>query len=255
MSKESDASSSDSSHLDAKKENNRNLTLFSENLFKADKDKYMETFIVEDKTSRYHCICNICNKETIYAQYAIQHIKSKKHRENTEKLGKKARTKLEKLLSNINEAKGSRVSSTKTEEQLEEEETKKYLEFVAFALSQRLSFLQIAKIGSFLREMLNRKDGIGLNFFKYQSFDRDFLSNLASDCFRPHLLEDLKPKLLKNKFSFSIDSSTVSGENLCAIKVKYLDQEFDQINNKKTTKICNQVLGVKNLGQSSLLLL
>ena len=240
------------SQMDGKKEN-IHLTSFSENLFRFDKEKYMETFILEDKTSKYHCICDICNKEKFYAQYAIQHIKSKKHRDNTEKnKGKRALIKLDKLLDSINEAKGSLYQDDKkTRGQIEEEETKKYLEFIAFALSQRLSFLQIAKLGSFLREMLTRKDGIGLNFFKYQSFDRDFISNLASECFRPFLLDNLKQKLTENKFSFSIDSSTVAGENLCAVKVKFLDQDYDNNTGQRTTKICNQVIGVKKLGQSS----
>ena len=99
--------------------------------------------------------------------------------------------------------------------------------------------------------MLNRKDGIGLNFFKAHSFDRNFISKIASDCFRPYLLEELKEKLTNNKFSFSIDSSTISGKNLCAIKVKYLQKSYNEEMKEIITTVKNEVLGVKKLDQSS----
>jgi len=88
------------------KSNSSNLTLFSEKLFKFDKENYMKTFILEDE-SKYHCICNICN-EKITAQYAISHVRNEKHKGNTEKVqGKRGLGKLEKLLKSINEAKGN----------------------------------------------------------------------------------------------------------------------------------------------------
>jgi len=46
-----------------------------------------------------------------------------------------------------------------------------FLDFIAFAISERLSYFHISRIGKFLKDMLNRKNDVGLNFFKTQNFD------------------------------------------------------------------------------------
>ena len=229
------------------------LTLFSDNIFKHDKDGYMKSFILEDKENKYQCYCTLCDDEPFYAQYVLKHVQIEKHRRSTEKIqGKRGLEKLDKLIKYITEGKAvGDTQEKKTMEEKEEEETKKYLEFVAFALSQKFSFLQVSNLGYFLREMINRKDGIGLNFFKNHSFDRDFLSKIASECFRPYLLGELKEKLMNNRFSFSIDSSTVAGENLCAIKVKYLQKSYNDEMDEIITKANHEVIGIKKLQQSS----
>jgi len=208
-------------------ENKAHLTLFSDKIFKHDKDNYMKTFIKADKENKFQAKCEICDGEVFLAQYANQHIQIKKHREKTEKLqGKRGINKLEKLILAITTNK-KQVNNKISKEEKEIEETKKYLEFVAFALSQKFSFLQVSTLGRFLKDMLNRKDGIGLDFFRWHSFDRDMLSKIAVNCFKPHLIDELKESLQNKRFSFSIDANTVAGENLCAMKVRFLDKEFE----------------------------
>jgi len=77
------------------------------------------------------------------------------------------------------------------------------------------------------------------------------LSKIAVDCFKPHLIDELKENLQNKRFSFSIDASTVAGENLCAMKVRFLDKEFEAQEKEWRTKIKNQIIGIKKLEQSS----
>jgi len=234
-------------------ESKTHLTLFSDKIFKHDKEGYMKTFIKADKNNKFQAVCQICDGETFLAQYANQHIQIRKHKENTDKLqGKRGLDKLEKLILAVTTKKKKVDQRSKlSKEEQEHEGSKKYLEFIAFALSQKLSFLQISRLGRFLKEMLNRKDGVGLNFFQWHNFDRDMISKIAVDCFRPYLIDELKENLKEKKFSFSIDASTVAGENLCALKVRFLEKELLDEENELRTRIRNQVIGIQKLGQSS----
>jgi len=55
---------------------------------------------------------------------------------------------------------------------------------------------------------------------------------IVQDCFRRPLLDNPKAKLQENKYSLSINSSPISGDNICAMKVRYLDQQINNEDNK-----------------------
>ena len=127
-----------------------------------------------------------------------------------------------------------------------EENKRHYLEFVGIALKEKLSFAQISAIGKYLREVSLNKN---IDFLKYFSFDEEELSKL-SRCFGTYMLNELKGDLEHTKFSLAIDSSTIAGENIWTLKVKYLD-EFNENQNLIRTQIRNQVIGIKTLGERS----
>jgi len=88
-----------------------------------------------------------------------------------------------------------------------------------------------------------------IDFLKSHSFDEEELSKI-SKCFGTYMLNKLKRDLARTKFSFAIDSSTIAGENICTLKVKYLE-EINEKNQLLHTKIKNQVIGVKTLEEKS----
>jgi len=122
------------------------------------------------------------------------------------------------------------------------EDERDYLELLAFFIKERLSFIQISQIGRYLRKMAEQEK---LGFLKTKSFDEEDISN-AINCLGTALLDQLKEELESAQYSCSIDSSTVSGENICALKVRYQTSILDEHNlplNRTHTKL----IGIKTL--------
>ena len=73
---------------------------------------------------------------------------------------------------------------------------------------------------------------------------------VVANCLGGSIIHQLKKDLEKYKYSFTLDTSTVSGPNICALKVRYLKPST---NNKGPDKIAIQsrVIGLKYLGISS----
>jgi len=129
----------------------------------------------------------------------------------------------------------------------EDKEAQNYFNFVSFLLSQRLSYNQISKIGSYLQLLVEENK---LGFLSEFSFNSDLISNIVTKCLRPALLQDIKEELKHSKFSFTIDSSTMVGESLCAVKAKYWTKELDDMG-VLTQKLENKIIGLTTLRESS----
>ena len=183
--KENDKSTGDK---DLKKKVIPHYQKFSEKLFKYDIDGYMKSFILPTK-DKLMATCKYCDKkgeEPFLAQQVINHVHTKVHLENTPE--NERETKLKMLQDSINEGKQRLKTSNlawknKSKDQKSEEESKEYLEFISYCLSERLSFLQISKIGTFLKQMISRIEGSKLNFFSTHSFNKDIISNITTNCF------------------------------------------------------------------------
>jgi len=149
---------------------NEHYQKFSEKIFKNDKDKYMEKFIVASK-DKFMATCKLCDpmsQEPFLAQQVFNHIFTKTHYQNTPE--NERDKELKDLKDYLNQAKQEpkRLTwSNKSKIQRDEEETKEFLEFIAYCLSERLSFLQTSKIGNFFKEVMNRLEGSKLNFFRH----------------------------------------------------------------------------------------
>lgn len=220
---------------------------YSDKIFKFDNDGYMKSFIVPG-SDKYTAFCIYCDpdlKEPFLAQQAINHVFSKHHSERTPETERE--TKLKALLDQISQGKQEKQVknfkwTNKNHEQKNEEESKEFLEFVGYCLAERLSFLQISKLGNFLKSMMNRDEGSQLKFFLSQSFNKEIVSTVASDCFGKYLSNQIYQDLSDHKYSISLDTSTVAGENICAIKARYATNK-NQISNQ----IHDRIIAIKKL--------
>ena len=225
---------------------------YSEKLFKHDKDSYMKGFIVPSK-DKLMAICKLCdpmNQEPFLAQQVSNHIFTKNHYQNTPENERETELKnlKEYLIQGKQEHRGSNLPSNRPE-QKDDEETKEYLEFLALCLSERLSFLQISKIGSFLKAMMNNK-GSKLKFFSNHSFDKDLIPLLTTNCFGKYLPNKIFADITQNRYSISLDTNTRSGENICAIKVRYAMNEFDKLSQQFSNNLQDKIISIKKLGES-----
>ena len=128
------------------KESVSNFTKFSQKLLKTD---YLEEIIQEGETEK-HCYCTLCECE-ILCNNLLKHIQTKKHRKNT------PNEEIELLETSIQTCKKTDVNSLIGTNK-DREDTRGYLEFIAFLMSLKLSYLQIEKIGFFLKDLLQKKN-------------------------------------------------------------------------------------------------
>jgi len=77
------------------------------------------------------------------------------------------------------------------------------------------------------------------------------MSHISKYCFRPHFIDQLKEKLASKPYSLIIDNATFSNQNYCALKVKYLDKEFNEEMNEEVTTIKNRIVSLATLKESS----
>ena len=227
---------------------------YSDKIFKYDVEGYMKSFILPT-TDKLKTICKYCSPkgvEAFLAQQAMNHVFSKAHLENTPENEKN--TKLKLLQESINQ--GKQVTKTanitwknKNKDQKVEEEMKEYLEFISYCLTQRLSFLQISKVGAFLKEMFSRAEGSKLNFFSNHTFNKDVISNISTDCFGKHLVNKIYHDISNNRYSISIDNCTVAGENICAIKARYATN-LPERNSSQLNQIHDKIISIRKLNES-----
>ena len=216
----------------------------------------MKSFILPTK-DKLMATCKYCDKkgeEPFLAQQVINHVHTKVHLENTPE--NERETKLKMLQDSINEGKQRLKTSNpawknKSKNQKSEEESKEYLEFISYCLSERLSFLQISKIGTFLKQMISRIEGSKLNFFSTHSFNKDIISNITTNCFGKYLVDKIFADISSNRYSISIDTCTVAGENICAIKARYAKNQLDQNSTQSINQIHDKIISIKKLHESS----
>ena len=205
-------------------------TQFSDKIFRTD---YMKKFIEKGSTD-YHGKCEYCNRE-ILIDNLYDHIKSGKHRIMT-----KAQEiqDLDALITEINKYGALRKSKKAMKEEKNsfvEDDNQNYLEFLSYAISERLSFSQISKIGLFLKDMMKRNK---LKFLIDQTFNEEEISLIARECFQKPLLEDIYKNLKTKPFSLIIDNSTVCAENFCVLQTRYCEKiNFETVITHKLIKI------------------
>ena len=157
---------------------------------------YMKTFIKKNSKESFKCLK--CTEDTfkktgkdwMWCENLYPHLSSETHDENAPAKEKKQ---LEDLLDKINEKySNKKIGKTNSKENDDEEDldlnTQKYLEFISFLVSQRLSFSQISQIGKFL-QCFAQEDH--LEFFLTHYFDEEVILKTISQCFRPILKEDI----------------------------------------------------------------
>ena len=132
-------------------------------------------------------------------------------------------TRLEAALKRIEP--GSKAPEDNGEKKKMKIETRDYLEFVAFLMSQNLSYAQIERIGRYLQKKAKEKH---LSFLKTANFDQKLLSKISQDCFGKVISDDLIEKLSSVPYFFIVDNSTFCGESLCAIKVRFLSKQWEE---------------------------
>ena len=211
---------------------------------------YMKSFIKKASSDSFKCLKCTDNlkkktgKETMYCENIYSHILSDMHKNNTPKPEEEKYNTLKQLIQETLQRKKTKES--KKEEVKGNKCEKSYLGFIAFLVSQRLSYSQISKIGRFLQNLYEKDE---LDFLQNNHFDEETISKIVSDCFRPILQEDLQEKLMSSKFSISIDTSTIVSETICAIKVKFAEHQgsFDQ----NIQKIENKLIGITSFKGSS----
>jgi len=216
----------------------------------------MRSFI--KKASNISFICQKCEKETlrktgksdIFCENLYSHILSDTHQKNTKNEEEEDYEKLKQLIQDKHFKNKKKTNKKVDEEDYIDDATKDngvYLSFVAFLLAERLSFLQVAKIGKYIQRMIEDGEIDRISNF---SFSAEQISKLVTKCYRPTLIEEIQADLKNSQFSFSLDSSTMVGESLCAVKVKYWKNETNK-NHEITSKLQDKLLSITYLKESS----
>ena len=77
------------------------------------------------------------------------------------------------------------------------------------------------------------------------------MSKLVQDCFKPIIESDIKEKLANSPFSLIIDNSTFAGSNICALKVKYFNQVWQEELRSEITTMRNKIIALSDLDERS----
>jgi len=204
---------------------------------------YMKNVFFQGNTVEEYT-CKSCH-ESGQVENLFRHLQSKKHEAQTELKDMSA---LKEAIKLGLEKKKSGKSITNQLFANESDIKANYLEFISFLMAQKLSYSQIEKIGNFFK-CFNEKNKLG--FLKKFSFKQEKISKIATNCLRPCLLQEIHNDLEKQKFSFSVDGSTIAGQNTCAIQVKYLREEVDEETKRVKSTIVNRLLGLSTFKESS----
>jgi len=231
----------------------RRHTLFTDkiylNLPDEEEPNFMKSFI--KKGPKGFGICQVCQankkdqeRKTIALEIATenihQHILSDSHDLRVKKENRSKHEQLVEIIKNL------KAQKRKKKEDCSSKDKQHYLEFLAFSLKERLSFSQISKIGQYLSKMAIEES---VGFLKTCSFTEEEISKVTQ-CFGESLLNNLKEELKQVPYSFCLDTATIAGENICALKVRYLSQHQDS-NSFSQYQIKNQIIGIKTLKGSS----
>ena len=217
---------------------------------------YMET-IISKTNQKTVFFCQLC-QQLGFLENLLSHLKSVKHKNNTPPVDHQ---KLEELAKELSD---HLKKGTKTQEDIEENKDSierldkevrasedsvaaaNYLKFIRFTVSEKYSFEATTRLGKFLSDM-NKNDG--LEFFEEKIFDSEEISKTVRNLAKP-LNKDLQNDLKNSYFSLSLDSTTLAGENICAIRIRYLKESVTEHNITKT-EIKNKLLSICTLKASS----
>ena len=222
-------------------------TKFSQKIFKG--DEYLPQFIKEVALDSNYFKCMKCKDpktkqlgKLILVNGFQNHLNSEEHEGNTPNKEKARLEKAKETLSNL------KNKNDQSKNKNDEQDVPNYLNLIAFMLSENLSYSQVENILKYLQKVA--KDN-GLKFLKNFNFDQRFLSKITQNCFGPILKEELENKLNQTKYSLIIDNATFCGESFCAIKVKYLDSDWNEEIQSNITCIKNKIIALSSLKESS----
>jgi len=174
-----DSSENPMSIEDIEEECSSNFTKFTTRLLKID---YLAKIFEEGNSDKY-CYCTICDIQILCNNF-LKHIQTNKHRNNTPEAD---RVLLDQSIFAYRKSTGDdphqEFSANKGIE-----ETRDYLEFIAFLMSLKLSYSQIEKVGFYLKDYALKKR---LEFLKKFAFSQEVISKIASECFCPYFKEKI----------------------------------------------------------------
>ena len=209
------------------------------------KNKYMESIFKPKDAAEEYFYCRICPKKPLIQRKNVNiHItNSITHKNSVLIANEKDHQELVQLIlakkeSNI---KGKNVSGVNYKT-----EAKQYLEFLAFCFKERLSFEQTSSIGQYIQTRSEEQDK---SLFPMSSFDSEIIGRVTR-LFGDHILQEIKEDLMVSPFSIIVDNVTVSGENICAFKARYIKRYQDKEGFTRS-KIENRLIGLKYLEESS----
>lgn len=238
--------------------NNDSSTSKKHNLFKQSLylgSDYMKTFIKKHTKDSFKClkckddILKKTGREFMWCENLYSHITSESHKDNTPQ---NEQNKLKGLIEKINKKysnkkiAGNLQEDDNDDENVQDRNTIKYLQFIAFTVSQRLSFSQISQIGKFIQNLAKEDQ---LDFFLTHYFDEEVISKTISQCFRPALKENILDNLMNSRYSLSLDTATMVGQSLCLIRARYLQENYEE--NKVSEDLVDRIVGITTLKESS----
>ena len=238
--------------------NNESSTSKKHNLFKQSLylgSDYMKTFIKKHTKDSFKClkckddILKKTGREFMWCENLYSHITSESHKDNTPQ---NEQNKLKGLIEKINKKysnkkiAGNLQEDDNDDENVQDRNTIKYLQFIAFTVSQRLSFSQISQIGKFIQNLAKEDQ---LDFFLTHYFDEEVISKTISQCFRPALKENILDNLMNSRYSLSLDTATMVGQSLCLIRARYLQENYEE--NKVSEDLVDRIVGITTLKESS----
>jgi len=232
---------------------------FSKDLLKNKYERKLLTGIV-DKNDR--SCCNTCAKEISF-QYRKGHLLSNTHWQKTPDTEKEDMLILARLYepewvppshgtdnTDDESAEGEeRKTSSRFIKNLSQGNKAVYLEFIGFLIAERYSFDQIVRLGIFLQDKYLKTNK--LEFLKYFSWDAETIRMLITDCIAKDLKENLMNDLKSSPFSISLDCATVMGDQVLAIRAKYLKTHYSEDLRSQLLTLENHILCIEELKESS----
>ena len=225
------------------------VTKVSDKTFKND---YMrETFkIIEGDT--INVFCQICQKP-IQGKGLQRHMESDVHQLKIKQEDRQKHAATLVLMATKKTSKQEVDESIEAEENIDQKRSaqnndENYLRLIAFLLKEKLSFEQIERLGNFLKYIYDKK---AFGFLSRANFKAEKVSEIAKVCFRDCLLEDIYNDLRETKFSLTLDASTISTENVCALRVKYIKSYPINDKGKKKSVIQDKLVALVPFKESS----
>ena len=242
-------------------------THFAKSLLKNSYEKK----ILGEHDVKEKCWCKTCSK-SISFQYRKNHLLSNLHWNNTPVDCREKMLVLAKLYDDdwkpseedqaiiedehsgvkgeLNKGNDLGQGSPKFLKNLSKEAKSEFLGLICFMITERFSFEQIVRLGNFLQTRYTKSDK--LKFIKDMSWDSEIIRNLINDCVAKDLKERLYKDLENSPFSLSLDTTTLMGDQILAIRTRYLKEIYDETLKTHIPTIQNHILAIENLRASSI---
>ena len=122
-----------------------------------------------------------------------------------------------------------------------------FLEFITFMISDRYSFEQIVRIGSFMKDKFSRADKAITEI----GWSPEIIRNLIVHCVAKDIKDSLIQELEASPFSITLDTSTILGDQILVVRVRFLRMEYNSVAMANVPTVHNQIIAVEELEESS----